>query len=197
MILVLITKTSDQTRQRGGRSLYLYSSQLSPGHLVLLPLLPCHSLLFSRLSELAAMILNQPFLIYVFSTLSTQVSPVSHMASTTLVRFLALLRLSSAFPDPILVPVPVILVPVPISATALVSVPAPVPVPLLCSSTGLHPRPILRSFVRRSVPVPIAVCVLVPAPCVCSSLMWTPSRKSGGIPRVSTRSSLIVENEPG
>ena len=59
------------------------------------------------------------------------VSPVSHMASTSLERFLPLLRLSSALPDPtlvpvpvILVPVPVILVPVPISATALVSVPA-------------------------------------------------------------------------
>ena len=51
-----------------------------------------------------------------FSTcfpLSTQVSPISHMASASLVRFLALLRLSSALPDPILVPVPVpILIPI-------------------------------------------------------------------------------------
>ena len=49
------------------------------------------------------------------------------MPSTSLVRFLALLRLSSALPDPILVPVPVP-VPIPISTIALVSVPAPVPV---------------------------------------------------------------------
>ena len=114
-----------------------------------------------------------------FFPLSTQVSPVSHVASTTLVRFLALLRLSSALPDPIVVPVPVhIIAPFLISANALVSVPAPVPVPILCPSTGLHPRPrscsrpvpapvpapILRFFVRlhplsrsrsRSIPVPV------------------------------------------
>ena len=119
-------------------SLYLYSSYLliTPGYLVLPPLLPCYSLDFLWVASL-------------FSTfpLSTQVSPVSDTASTSLVRFLALLRLSSALPDPILVPVPIIVSTL-ISTIALVSVPAPVPVPILCSSRSLHPRP-------RPVPVPI------------------------------------------
>ena len=47
---------------------------------------------------------NQSISCLRFFPLSTQVSPVSHRASTTLVRFLALLRLSSALPDPVLVP---------------------------------------------------------------------------------------------
>ena len=67
------------------------------------------------------------------------------MPSTSLVWFLALLRLSSALLDPILVPVPVpILVPIPISTLGLVSVPAPVPVTILCSSRGIYPGPIPR-----------------------------------------------------
>ena len=60
-----------------------------------------------------------------FFPLSTQVSPVSHSASTTILRFFALIRLSSALTDPILVPVPVH-----ISATVLASVPVPLPVPV-------------------------------------------------------------------
>ena len=92
-----------------------------------------------------------------FSTLfpiSTQVSPVSHMASTAILWFLAHLRPSSALPDPILVPIPVILIPVPISATALASSPVPVPAPIRCSSAGLYPRPRSRPIPAR-VPVPI------------------------------------------
>ena len=137
-------------------SLYLYNSYLSPEYLALPPLLPCCSL-----DYLGWQLLDQPFLFYMFS-LSTRVSPVSRTVSTTILRFLALLRLSSALPDPILVPVPVIVVPVPISATVLAPVPAPAPVPIRCSSTGPHPRsrpsfrpvpapvpvPVLRSFVR-------------------------------------------------
>ena len=57
------------------------------------------SLLFSRLSGLAA---SGP-------TLSCLHVFFPHMASTTLVWFLALLRLPSAFPNPILVPVPPLL----------------------------------------------------------------------------------------
>ena len=109
------------------------------------PWVPCAplpaSLLLYRLSGLAT---TGPTLSFVrFFLFLTQVSPVSHMASTTLVRFLARLRLSSALPNPVLVPVPIL---VPISATVTISVPVP----------------ILRSFVRlplsrsrfRSIPVP-------------------------------------------
>ena len=68
-------------------------------------------------------------------------------------RFLALLRLSSALHNPVLVPVPIpILAPVPISATALVSVPAPFPFP-----SCVHPR------------VSTLVLVHVPAPSLLSS----------------------------
>ena len=43
--MILITKTSDQARQRGQtHSLYLYSSYLGPEYLVLPALLPCCSL---------------------------------------------------------------------------------------------------------------------------------------------------------
>ena len=122
-----------------------------------------------------------------FFSLSTQVSPFSRTASTAILRFLALFRLPSALPNPILVPV--IVVPVPISAKVLASVPVPVPVPIRCSSTDPHPRPrpcsrpvpapvpvpVLRSFVHfhprsrsRSVPVPmtvhVPVTVSVPTP---------------------------------
>ena len=56
------------------------------------------------------------------------------IACTIIVRFIALLRLDSALPDPVIVHVPVpILILVHISPTALVSIPAPVPVPILCS----------------------------------------------------------------
>ena len=85
------------------------------------PLLHCYSL-----DYLGWQLLDHPFF-SIFFRLSTRVSPVSHMASTTILRFLALFRLSSTFPDPILVPVPVIVVPVPISATVLASVPVPNP----------------------------------------------------------------------
>ena len=80
----------------------------------------------------------------------------SREPSTTILRFLALFRLPSALPDPILVPVPVIVVPVPIPATVLTSVPVPVPVPIRCSSTGPHPRPCPRSrpVLLRSPPPP-------------------------------------------
>ena len=104
-------------------------------------------------------LLSQPFLVYVF-LVSTQVFLVSHIAFTTLVRFIALLRLASTFPDPVLISVPVpVPVPVPISVTDLVSVPAPVLVPILCSSTGLHPRSRFRSR-SHPVPAPVPVSIL-------------------------------------
>ena len=56
--MILVTKTSDQTRQRGQtHSLYLYKSYLSPEHLVLPPLLPCCP---------GWQLLDQPFLFYIF-----------------------------------------------------------------------------------------------------------------------------------
>ena len=134
------------------------------------PWVPCApppaSLLFSRLSGLAATGPTLSFLRFpLFSP--TQVSPVSHMASTTLVRFLPLLRLSCTLLDPILVPFPVpILVPFisPLLLSFMSALPSsfpscvrlgvstPVPVPILQSFVHLHPRS--RS---RSVPVPMAV----------------------------------------
>ena len=72
--------------------------------LLLQPWVPCinppASLLFSRLSGLLAAT-GPTFSFQTFFPLSIQVSPFYHMASTALVRFLALLRLSSALPDPI------------------------------------------------------------------------------------------------
>ena len=72
---ILITKTSDQTRQRG--------PTLSTCK-ILEPRVPCAppypSLLLSRLSELAA---TGPTLSFLHFFLSTQVSPVSHLASAT------------------------------------------------------------------------------------------------------------------
>ena len=155
--MIRITKTSYHTRQRG-HTLYLYGPYLSPGYLVLPPLLH-----FYYLHYLGRQLLNQPFLVYIFS-LSTRISSVTYMASTTLVRALALLHLSSALPDPVLVAVLVpIHIPVPIYATArfrprfrprshrvsvhgssfpslfpLRPVPIPVPVPILRSFVRLH-----------------------------------------------------------
>ena len=80
--------SSDATN--GTHSVYLYSSYLIPEFLCAPsppppppPLLPCHSILFSRLSGLAATEPTLSCLLYVFF-LSTQVPPVSHMASTSL-----------------------------------------------------------------------------------------------------------------
>ena len=58
--MILVTKTSDQTRQRG-HTLNLYKSYLSSEHLVLPPLLPCCSPGYPRWQ-----LLNQPFLFYIF-----------------------------------------------------------------------------------------------------------------------------------
>ena len=133
---------------------------------------------------------------------------VPDCASTSFVRFLALLRLSSTLPDPVLILVPVLIfVSFLISGPALVSVPAPVPapvpVPILCSSTYLHSRfpcsrsrpvaahvvpvPILSPFARlhprsrfRSVPVPITV--YVPVPALDPVFMSVPARDFGRPP---------------
>ena len=141
--MTFITKTSGRTRQRGLSLLVWFS---------LKPWVPCASFLasslFSRISGSAA---AEPTLVNVFS-LSTQVPLVSRIASTTLMRFFALLRPSFAFPDPVLVPVPVsILVPVPISATALVSAPTSVPVTIPAPST--LPSPFHLAFFRSRLPL--------------------------------------------
>ena len=60
--MILVTKTSDQTQQRGHTLSTLYKSYLSPEHLVLPPLLPCCSLGYPGWQ-----LLNQPFLFYIFS----------------------------------------------------------------------------------------------------------------------------------
>ena len=87
------------------------------------------------------------------------------MPCTSLVRFLAFLRLSSALPVPVH-----ILVPTLISTIAPVSVTAPFPIPIVCSSRGLYPRPCPRLRPRPvRVPVPILVPVPVPVPILCSS----------------------------
>ena len=96
-LALLITKTSDQTRQRRHT---LSTCTILTGALSSLcspTLFPCYSRsIFNRLSGLAG---TEPTLSFLhFFSLSTQVSPVSHMASTTILRFFALLRLSSAPP---------------------------------------------------------------------------------------------------
>ena len=59
--MILITKISDQTRQRG-HTLSTCTFLTSPECLVLLPLLPCYSL-----DCLGRQLLSQPFLVYIFS----------------------------------------------------------------------------------------------------------------------------------
>ena len=59
---------------------------------------PPASLLFFRLSGSAA---TEQALSWLHLFRSTQVSPISHIASTIILRFLALLRLSSALPNPV------------------------------------------------------------------------------------------------
>ena len=149
---------------------------------------PRASLLFSRLSGLAATGPTLPFHVF---PLSTQVSPVSHMASTSYVRFLALLRLSFALPDSILVPVP-ILIHIPISTIALVSVPTPLPVPIVCSSKALHLRPCPRPRpVPAPVPVPSAPSFasnLFPVPVPTLSPSPTPRSHLRSRPRLRSRS---------
>ena len=58
---MLITKASDQTRQRGAHVLYLYSSSLSPECLALPSPLPCYSV-----DSLGRQFLNQHFIVYTF-----------------------------------------------------------------------------------------------------------------------------------
>ena len=134
---------SDATK--GTHSLYLHNSCLSSGYLVLPPLLPC-----DFLDYLGRQLLNQLFLVFVFLSFRPSLPRFPHRVYIFLL-FLALLCLSFAVPDPILVPV--ILVPVPISATALVSVPVPSPVP-----SCVRPR------VSILVPVPVAAPSPLPSP---------------------------------
>ena len=140
------------------------------------PLLPCYSL-----KHLGRQLLNQPFLVYIFS-LSTRFFPVSHIASTTLVWFLSLICLSSALPDPIFVPVPF-----PSSLLLLFpsSLPSPFPSPSLFSARlRVSTPPVFVPFPAPSpLPSPFPSCVpsfpftpvLVPAPSPSPTLSPSPS----------------------
>ena len=111
---------------------------------MLFPLLPCYSL-----DYLGWQLLDQPFLFHIFPSFHPSLPRFPHGVYNCFDVY-TLLRLSSALPDPILVPVPVFLVPVPISVTVRASVSVPVPVAILCSSTyGLI---ILLSHVTRGGP---------------------------------------------
>ena len=118
---------------------------------MLSPLLPCYSL-----DYLSWQLLNQPFLFYIFFSFHPNLPRFPHGVYNYFA-ISCVFRLSSALPDPILVPVPVTLVPVPISATVLASVPVPVRVPIRCSSSGPHPRPrpCSRPALLRSPPPPL------------------------------------------
>ena len=86
---------------------------------------PCCSLLIDYLGR---QLLNHP-IFFTFVSLSAQVSPDFHVASTTPRGFLALLRLSSALSDPVLVPSPPPF-PSPFSSPLLLSFPSSLPSPL-------------------------------------------------------------------
>ena len=93
--MLFVAETSDQTVTKGTHYLYLYTFSLrSPDYLALPSLLPWYSL-----NNLGRKLLNQQ-LFSTFFPISAQVSPVSHIASATLVFFFALIRLSSALPAP-------------------------------------------------------------------------------------------------
>ena len=141
-------ETSDQTRQKGTHSLYLYGPYLSPGDPVLLPLPSFYSL-----DYLGRQLLNQPFFVYVFS-LSTRISHVSHIASTTLVRSLPLFCLSFGLTGPFSFPS---LFPscVPSFAPARVHAPSPSPSPSPSASPFLPPPP-------TSSPLPPPTLILPP-----------------------------------
>ena len=70
--MILITKTSDQTRQRDTLSLFV-QFYLSPEYLVLPPLLPCYFL-----DYLGWQLLDQPFLFYIFSSFHPSLSHFPH-----------------------------------------------------------------------------------------------------------------------
>ena len=160
--MILLTKTSDQTRQRGHTLSTRTVRTYALGTLCPPPLLACYSLHY-----LGWQLLDQPFLFYIFLR-PTQVSPVSHMASTTLVRFLALLRLSSALPNPILVPAPF-----------PSSYPFPSPLRLTCPSPLPSPFPLC---VRPRVSIPVSVPVPAPSPLPSSFSSYAPSFTSTPAP---------------
>ena len=100
--MILVTKTSDQTRQWGHtlstctNLTWALSTLCSP---------PCF-LVDPQVIRVGSYWTN-PFFSTFFS-LSTHVSPVSRTASTAILRFLALFCPPSALPNPILVPVIVV-----------------------------------------------------------------------------------------
>ena len=99
--MIVITKTSDQRRQGG----------CTPSTCIILTSVfgtLCSPPRFLDILQIiwVGRYSTKPFLVYVIF-LSTQVSPVSHITSTTLVRILAFLQPPLSIPDPVLVPVPV------------------------------------------------------------------------------------------
>ena len=106
-------------------------------------LLPLPS--FYSLDYLGRQLLNQPFFVYVFS-LSTRISPVSHIASTTLVRSLPLFCLSFGLTGPF-------------------SFPPPFSSPLLLTVPSLPPSPFPSCVCRRDFPpFPVPVPASSPLP---------------------------------
>ena len=135
--MTFITKTSDQTQQRG--TIYLYSSYSSPGHLVLPP--PA-SLLISRFSGAAAT--EQTLSCLRFFFLFSPKPSLSHLPNCVYNSCAISCASSALFYSPRSRPSsrphshPS---PRSVSATAaLVSVPAPVSVPIPCTPAGLHLR---------------------------------------------------------
>ena len=129
--MILITKISHQTRQRGHT------------------LSTCTS--YHSLDYLGRQLLNRSFLVYVSFSLRRSFLRFPHRVYNSC----AVSCTSSPFLRPPRSRPQSRPRPVPVSATALVSIPAPAPVFILCSFTGLHSRS--RS---RPVPAPPSVFIL-------------------------------------
>ena len=115
--MILITKTSDQTRQSDvPHSLYLYSSYLSPEYLVLPPLLLCCSLDYPGWQ-----LLDQHFFFYNFSSFHPSLPRFPH-GTWRLQLFCGLLRFFASLPPSLILSS----FPFPLS-------PSPFPSPLLSS----------------------------------------------------------------
>ena len=149
--MILITKTSDQMRQREHTLstctilIRALSTLCSP------PLHPCYSLDYPGWQ-----LLDQPFLFYICSSFHPSLPRFPHGVYNY---FAVSCAFSPLFRPPRSCPRSrsIMLIPVPISATVLASVSVPVLVLLRCSSSGLHPRP-------RSRPLP-ALLRSPPPPC--------------------------------
>ena len=155
--MILVTKTSDQARQRGHTLSTCTILTCALSTLCSPPLLLCCSL-----DYLGWQLLNHPFLFYIFFSFHPCLPRFPHGVYTYFAVFCAISPLFRP-PRSYSRSRSVTLVHVPISTTVLASVPvpAPVPVPIRCSSTGPHPRPRPRP---RSRPVPAPFPLPSPLP---------------------------------